>query len=101
MFPTTRLRLICIAVVVLPGRGGISTGASERSSLIRLKASSRPIQTLHPLCCLGRNGSSEGGNFLQSEYLLFHRDCMPTLGINHFTGENTRDERRSTYLSFY
>lgn len=47
----------------------------------------------------GRNGSSEGGNFLQSEYLLFHRDCMPILGINHFTGENTRDERRSTYRS--
>ena len=49
----------------------------------------------------GRNGSSEGGNFLQLEYLLFHRDCMPILGINHFTGENTRDERRWAYLSFY
>ena len=47
------------------------------------------------------NSSTRGGNFLQSEYLLFHKDCMPILGINHFTGENTRDERRSTYLSFY
>lgn len=27
----------------------------------------------------GRNGSSEGGNLLQLEYLLFHRDCMPIL----------------------
>lgn len=25
-------------------------------------------------------------------------DCMPILGINHFTGENTRDERRSAYV---
>lgn len=23
---------------------------------------------------------------------------MPILGINHFTGENTRDERRSAYV---
>lgn len=45
----------------------------------------------------GRNGSSEGGNFLQSKYWLFHRDCMPILGINHFTGEKTREERLSTY----
>ena len=48
---------------------------------------------------IGETGG--GGNFLQSEYLLFHRDCMPILGINHFTGEKTRDKRRSTYLSFY
>lgn len=45
---------------------------------------------------IGETGG--GGNFLQSEYLLFHRDCMPILGINHVTGENTRDERWSTYL---
>jgi hypothetical protein len=61
------------------------------------------LQVIHKIPYLsgyteGRNGSSGGGNLLQLEYWLFHRDCMPILGINHFTGENTRDERRSAYV---